>query len=116
MITHVAVFTWAEGTTADQVAEIEAALLTLPARLPSIRRYTVGANAGLVDGNADFAVVATFADADRSRAYDADPDHVRLKAELIKPPLAQPAPAGSMGRDGVRSRAVVPTWRRAPHR
>ena len=89
MITHVAVFTWAEGTTADQVAEIEAALLTLPELIPSIRRYTVGANAGLVDGNADFAVVATFDDVDGWRAYDTDPDHVRMKVKLIKPRLAQ---------------------------
>lgn len=89
MITHVAVFTWAEGTTADQVAEIEAALLTLPELIPSIRRYTVGANAGLVDGNADFAVVATFDDVDGWRAYDTDPDHVRMKVELIKPRLAE---------------------------
>ncbi|MFN8022176.1 MAG: Dabb family protein [Acidimicrobiales bacterium] len=88
MITHVAVFTWAPGTTPEQVAEVEAALLTLPGRIPSIRRYTVGANAGLVDGNADFAVVATFDDAAGWRAYDTDPDHVRMKVELIKPLLA----------------------------
>ena len=50
---------------------------------------TKGANAGLVDGNADFAVVATFDDVDGWRAYDTDPDHVRMKVELIKPRLAQ---------------------------
>lgn len=128
MITHVAVFTWAEGTTADQVAEIEAALLTLPELIPSIRRYTVGANAGLVDGNADFAVVATFDDVDGWRAYEHRPrsradegraDQAAPRAAnrpAVRALIPSPAPAGSDGRDGVRARAVVPTWRRAPHR
>lgn len=88
MITHVAVFTWAEGTTAERVAEITAALHTLPGRIPSIRRYTVGPDAGLAAGNGDYAVVATFDDVDGWRAYDADEEHNRIKAELIKPHLA----------------------------
>lgn len=88
MITHVAVFTWAEGTTAEQVAEISAALATLPGLIPEIRRYTFGPDAALSTGNADYAVAATFDDADGWRAYDANPEHNRIKAELIKPRLA----------------------------
>jgi ABC-type molybdate transport system substrate-binding protein len=91
VITHVAVFTWAEGTTAEQVAEITAALHTLPGLIPEIRRYIVGPDAALSAGNADYAVVATFDDADGWRAYDANQEHHRIKAELIKPRLASRA-------------------------
>jgi hypothetical protein len=88
VISHVAVFTWVEGTTDEQVAEITAALLTLPGLIPAIRRYTAGPDAGLAAGNGDYAVVATFDDVDGWRAYDTDPEHNRIKAELIKPRLA----------------------------
>ncbi|MEZ5248773.1 MAG: Dabb family protein [Ilumatobacteraceae bacterium] len=64
------------------------ALTSMAATMPVIRGYELGADAGLVDGNGDFAVVATFDDVDGWRTYDTDPEHVRIKTEVIKPLLA----------------------------
>lgn len=88
MITHVAVFTWADGVGSDDVARVRDALTSMAATMPVIRGYELGADAGLVDGNGDFAVVATFDDVDGWRTYDTDPEHVRIKTEVIKPLLA----------------------------
>jgi hypothetical protein len=91
VITHVAAFTWREGVTDDQIAAVEAGLATLPARIPSLASYRFGRDAGLSAGNADFAVVASFDDVDGWRAYDTDPEHSRIRAEIIKPLIAQRA-------------------------
>ncbi len=44
--------------------------------------YTVGNDAGLRDGNWSFAIVADFVDEDSFRAYDADAEHNRVRADL----------------------------------
>lgn len=91
MITHVAEFTWREGVTDEQIAEVSAALATLPAIIPSLVSYRFGRDEGLAAGNADFAVVASFDDVDGWRAYDTDAEHSRIRAEIIKPLIAQRA-------------------------
>ena len=85
MISHVVMFSFAAGVTDDQVAELGAALDTLPVAVPEVRRYVHGRDAGLADGNADYVVVATFDDVDGWRAYDTHPEHQRIRAEVIKP-------------------------------
>lgn len=46
---------------------------------------TAGADLGLRDGTWDFAVVVDLADEDAYRRYDEDPEHNRIRAELIAP-------------------------------
>lgn len=50
---------------------------------PGTIAYTVGADLGLREGGWTFAIVADFVDADSYRAYDADEEHNRLRAELL---------------------------------
>jgi hypothetical protein len=88
MLRHVVLFRWREGTTADQVEAVRAGAAALPARIPELVRYTVGADAGLVEGNWDFAVVADLEDADAYRRYADHPAHQALIAERIRPILA----------------------------
>ena len=54
---------------------------------PGTLAYTVGSDAGLREGNWSFAIVADFLDEASYRAYDADDEHNRLRAELA--PMAE---------------------------
>ncbi len=50
--------------------------------LPGTLDYTIGMDLGLRAGGWSLAIVADFADEAAYRAYDADPEHNRLRAEL----------------------------------
>jgi Stress responsive A/B Barrel Domain len=88
VIRHVALLTFVDGATEEQVRAIEDALSTLPARLPQLRAYAIGRDLGINAGNASFAVVAEFANIDDYVAYRDDAEHRRIIAELISPILA----------------------------
>ena len=58
---HVVLLTFDESCDVD---ELVATLRELPAAIPELRRYVVGADAGLAEGNATVAVVADVDDED----------------------------------------------------
>lgn len=88
MIRHIALLTFAEGTTDAHVRAIESALATLPGRLPQLHRYAIGRDLAINEGNASFGVVAEFANVDDYLAYRDDAEHRRIIAELVAPVLA----------------------------
>ena len=47
MIRHIALLTFVEGTTEEQVASIEAALARLPDRIPALRSYSFARDLGI---------------------------------------------------------------------
>jgi quinol monooxygenase YgiN len=49
---------------------------------PGTVSYTLGDDLRLREGNWSFAIVADFEDEEAYRAYDADPEHNRLRAQL----------------------------------
>jgi len=69
------------------VERIVAALRDLPARIPELRGYVVGPDAGLADDNASVAIVADFDDESGYLAYRDHPAHQDVIAELIRPVL-----------------------------
>ncbi len=75
MIRHVAVFTWTEGMTDQLEQQFAAELTALAATLPGLRAYRAGPDAGINQGNFDFAVVADFDDADSYLAYRDNAEH-----------------------------------------
>jgi hypothetical protein len=87
MIMHVAVFTWRESTTSEEIAGVEAALSRMPALIPALKEYHFGSNLGLRPGTADFAVVAVLEQAELSDYLD-HPEHQRVVREVISPLLA----------------------------
>jgi hypothetical protein len=89
MFRHVVMFRYAEGTTAEQRAAVLAGLAELPDKVPEIRSYHFGEDAGLVAGNFDLAVVAEFDDAAGYLAYAVNADHQSFIAERIRPVIAQ---------------------------
>jgi hypothetical protein len=88
MLRHVVCLTWHPDATADEVAAVHAALAELPAQIPELRAYAFGPDVGLASGNADFAVVADFDDADGWRRYMEHPAHQAVLADRIRPILA----------------------------
>jgi hypothetical protein len=88
MLRHVVLFTWTEDTAPETRAATLAALRRLPAEVGGMTTFAVGPDAALVEGNADTALVADFPDADAFGAYAADPTHLAVIAEHVKPHLA----------------------------
>ncbi|MCC7077512.1 MAG: Dabb family protein [Acidimicrobiia bacterium] len=91
MFRHVALFRWAEGTTADEVRAVEERLAALPDVIPDLLVYTFGRDAGLSDTNHDFAVIAEFASVDGFLSYRDHPSHRAVLEDVIKPILEQRA-------------------------
>jgi len=94
MFRHIALFRWTDDATPAAVARITAELQACAAAVPAVRGYTCGpdlvAAQGLarVEDRYDYGVVADFDDLDGWAIYDADPEHSRVRAELIRPLLA----------------------------
>jgi hypothetical protein len=91
MFRHIALFRWAEGVTAEQIAEVGEALYSLPAVIPEIRSYRFGPDLGLAEHNFDFAVVADFDGVEDFRAYRDNPDHRAVSRSVIGPLIADRA-------------------------
>ncbi|MFJ3304231.1 Dabb family protein [Streptomyces sp. NPDC086549] len=88
MIMHVVTFTWKPEVTAEQVADLIAALSRLPAQIPALLQYRYGSDLGLHTGNGDFAVVATVAGEDALRSYLEHPQHQEAVVQYIRPIMA----------------------------
>jgi hypothetical protein len=88
MIRHCVMFRWKDEMPPAWVAEVEAALATLPAAIPTIASYSFGRDIGVNTGNYEFAVVADFATVDDYVVYRDHPEHKRVVAELIVPNIA----------------------------
>ena len=91
MIRHVVLFRWTPEATAEQKRRVAEELSRLPALVPSLRDYRLGANLGLNPGNFDFAVAADFDDADGYLAYRDHPEHRAIVAEFIRPIVGERA-------------------------
>ena len=89
MIRHVVLFRWKEGTTEEAKQAVRDGLADLANAIAGVRRYEYGDDAGLVEGNFDFAVVADFDDANGYTAYDQHSLHQTLIRERIAPHLAE---------------------------
>ncbi|GAA4581649.1 hypothetical protein GCM10023194_13620 [Planotetraspora phitsanulokensis] len=91
MFRHVVMFTWTEDATEDQKAEVATRLRELPAVIGQLRDYVVGADAGINEGNFDFAVVADFDSPEDYLVYRDHPTHRAVIAEFIAPIMASRA-------------------------
>ena len=91
MIRHVATFRWTPEATQEQKQRVAAELARLPALIPSLQAYHLGADLGLNPGNFDFAVAADFDDAEGYLAYRDHPEHRAIVAEFIRPIMTERA-------------------------
>lgn len=90
-VTHVVTFSWVEGTSTATVEGILANLQEWIDRkegLEGLVAWQAGPDLGVNDGNADFAVSATFTDQESYLRYRDHPEHRRIIAEQIAPLIA----------------------------
>lgn len=85
MIRHVVLFTWTEGMTPELEQQLAAELNALAPTLPGVRSYRAGPDAGLIEGNFEFAVVGDFDDADSYLAYRNNAEHQSIISRLSAP-------------------------------
>ena len=86
MIHHVVLFTWREPLPEGYLATIADALDDMRSTMPYIVEYRYGPDCGLHEsGNADFGIVATFANVEDWRRYDTDALHNTIRSEVFKP-------------------------------
>jgi heme-degrading monooxygenase HmoA len=87
MLTHLCLVTYKDPAAVDAAtqAAIEAAYLKLPSLIPGITSMKVGRDAGLLEGNADLCILATFESADAFKAYSTHSAHM----DVIFPALGQ---------------------------
>lgn len=90
MFRHCVMFRWKPDVGPEHTARVAAGLDEL-AGMEVIRSYRHGADAGLREGNFDYAVVAEFEDVSAWRVYRDDPGHQKLIAELLAPYIAERA-------------------------
>ncbi|MGY1806800.1 Dabb family protein [Blastococcus sp. SYSU D00669] len=88
MLRHVVLFTWSDAADAERRAATLAALRRLPEDVGGMTAFAVGDDAGLREGNADTALVADFPDVGAYRRYAADPVHLAVIEEHVKPWVA----------------------------
>jgi hypothetical protein len=91
MFRHVALFRFVPDITDGQRAALHAGLAALPGRIPEIREYRYGPDAGAVEGNWDFAVIADFDDRAGFEVYAPHPAHQAFIAECMAPVLSERA-------------------------
>ena len=85
MFTHVVTFTWNDNVPADHAVTAQQHLYAYAKTLKGCISYTCGPDAGINDGNADFAVVSVFEDEAAWHAYDTADEHNRIRTEIFRP-------------------------------
>jgi hypothetical protein len=83
VIRHVILIRVNPSATPERIEAVRAALAGLAS--PGRTGFTMGPDLGLRPGNMDLAMVADFDDTESYRAYDQDPEHARIRQDLIAP-------------------------------
>ncbi len=88
MIRHHVLMTFADNVDAAvAAAAIVEALSALPAQIPEIKRYEMGADLGLGEGTADLALIAEFDSISGYETYSKHPAHLKIIADVVRPNL-----------------------------
>jgi hypothetical protein len=88
MIRHVTLFAWVPEATHEQKQRVADELRALAPLMTGLHAFDVGPDAGIVEGNFDFAVVADFDDAQSYLAYRNHPAH-RAVVERVTSPITR---------------------------
>jgi hypothetical protein len=91
MIRHTVQFKWTEEASDEQKQRVATEVAKLPSMVPSVRAFASGPDAGLNQGNFDFAVTADFDDRAGYLAYRDDPGHRDVVQRYITPIVAERA-------------------------
>ena len=84
-------FRWTPEAAEEQKQRVAAELSRLPALLPVLRAYRMGADLGVNEGNFEWAAVADFDDLEGYLTYRDHPEHRAIVEKFIRPITAQRA-------------------------
>lgn len=85
MLTHIVIFSWKPGVTAEQVDCFGQALSRMASELADMVSICHGRDLALREGNGDYALVATFPDKAGWDAYQAHPTHKAFVRDFVTP-------------------------------
>jgi hypothetical protein len=85
MIRHVTLFAWLPEATDKQKQQVADELRGLPPLLTGLRSFHAGPDAGIIEGNFDFALVADFDDPASYLGYRNHPAHRAVVEEVTSP-------------------------------
>ncbi len=88
MIRHVTLFAWVPEATDEQKQRVAEELRALAPLMTGLRAFHAGPDAGIIEGNFDFAVVADFDEARSYLAYRNHPAH-RAVVERVTSPITR---------------------------
>ena len=91
MFRHVVMIGFTEEATEEQKQALRDGLAALPEKIPEIRTYRIGDDAGLTPDNYDLVVVGDFEDQDGYLTYRDHPVHQDLVKNLLRPITARRA-------------------------
>jgi hypothetical protein len=85
MVTHIVMFSWVDGVTDAQAAAFADALEAMASELSHLVTMRHGRDLGYREINADYALVATFANKADWDAYQAHPAHLAFIRDIVTP-------------------------------
>jgi len=86
---HVVLLRFRADASEEAKQALRNGLGALPDQIPELRSYRFGDDAGVAEGNFDFAIVADVDDEAAWRTYAAHPAHQAAIAQFIRPILEQ---------------------------
>ena len=90
MFTHIALFTFTDSATAEDIQAFSDALTAMVPQVDVLRSYTHGRNLRISDSTWEYGVVAVMDDEEDLPRYLNHPAHL-VAGELLKPILAEAA-------------------------
>lgn len=87
MIKHVVLLHWKAPVDDATINDVNKAFAQLPGQIPEIKSYSFGPDADLYSGNADYALIAEFDNAEDLKHYVSHPAHLKLLKEVTGPIL-----------------------------
>lgn len=88
MILHIVLFKWKDGVTKEQIDALDAAMAKLAPAIPEVKSLYWGSDMRFREGNADWALAATFEDQAGWQAYQVHPAHQAVVQNIVVPILA----------------------------
>ena len=93
MLRHVVLLSFKDSTSAEVIAGITESLHALAPQISTVRKFSVNADLGLADGNAQMIIMAEFDDVAGYELYSDHPAHQKVIQEQIVAELSSRAAA-----------------------
>jgi len=87
MIKHVVLLNWKEGVSQERIDAVTSEFRKLKNKIEEIKAYEFGHDAGIYNGNANYALIAEFESESDLKAYVVHPKHQEFLSKVAGPIL-----------------------------